>query len=552
MTKTQAINQSNNQSDQNYDFDIDQIYLDFIQEIDANRSLINIQTNSSSLDTFDVNTIGSIAAGLKVENTVQESRAHAFYRLIGLPVIDQDGNAYNPGLDIMQESNTRRNMKVTIANNQDPQFKALSLQRENYANNILIPFNQTPPTITASALALSSSARSNTRSFSVPTTNTDALSFFPGDQKYTATYDGKVGKYDVLLNNYKDANGNLPDSSYLTGNRFHFIQPFIVDARIDFTVNPSSRLVAVPFVNNKKNLLVSENTYVKRPLIEKVIRDRVAATQNTTISSGQQDVINYIKNTSTLKNDTLIQKMVNSPYIQNNSELFTRYVFMIEAMCKKLVAAQQDIQMVQSKYYWIPLVSTSGPEGGSNVNPIIILSGMPIYLVTSQDQSIINLSLTKQVNDFLTSSAEASGTGDPGGFSFDGGTKFFSLTFDETTSSSLGDTVGDQLDSLNRNRDHDLGIANDALKTIEIIMGEWSGLGLCDIIAVMASLYTMDQNALFGLLDIDAQTRLATQLQVSTASSLSATAALNVLVSTVNDYYHLMDDTYKILANNNG
>jgi hypothetical protein len=576
--KSQATNQGNSQSDQNYDFDINKMYSDYIMEIDAHRSWTNIQTNSSSLNKFDAATVGGIVGGLKVENTSQESRAHAFYRWIGFPVVDSGGNFYNPGFDNLPGNQSRLKDKVTIANNQDAKFKALSLQRENYTNNVLNVFRQTPPTITASALALSANARANTRSFNIPTTNTDPLSFSPLDQRYTADYDSKVGKYDVQLGEYQDANGNTPDPGYLTPNRYHFIQPFIVDARIDFTVSPietslinsqtdgmrssssnnqngapqSSRIIAVPFVTNRSNLLISENTYVTRPLIEMVIRDRIAASQNATISTSQQNISDYILNDSTVKNDYLIQQMVNSPYIKNNSLQFAKYLYMIEAMCDALIYAQQQvIQRVQSYYYWVPLVSAIGPEGGSSISPIIISNTFPSNFVTIRDQAIIDASLTQFVNTFNPASGQANSVPDLSSFGFQGGINYFSQTFDERTSSSLGDVVTSQLDNLNKTRNYDLGLANDALKTIEIIMGEWSGLGLCDIIAVMAALYTMDQTMLLGFLDKDAKARATAQLGIDTSSVPSVTAALTEFVTTVNYYYHLMDDTYNIMANNN-
>jgi hypothetical protein len=120
--------------------------------------------------------------------------------------------------------------------------------------------------------------------------------------------------------------------------------------------------------------------------------------------------------------------------------------------------------------------------------------------------------------------------------------------------------AGSQLDNLSKVRNQDLEVANNALKTIEIIMGEWSGFGLCDIIAIMASLYTMDQDMLLGFLDDDAMGRM-TQLtgvvpiggnSIGGGSGRpSVTDALTEFVTTVNYYYHLMDDVYNIRANNN-
>lgn len=550
---TKTPNQANYQTDQNFNIDINQVYTDFIQQIDAARSIVNIQTNSSLLQTFDPKTVTGLGAKLKAESTPQESRAHCFYRLIGFPIQSKGGQYYNPGLDNVTGTKTLQlSNKVNIANNMDPQFLVLSSLRENYVNSFLSVWNQTPSTITASALALTSST--HLRAFSVPTTNTNATSYQPADQQYTPSFDSRVGKYDVTLDQYQDANGDTPDISTLEQSRYHFIQPFIVDPRIDFTVNPSANLVAVPFVPSKKNLLVGENVFVRRPLIEKVIRDRYTSAQQTTVSSGQQKIIDYILNVPTVTNDNLISQMINSPYIQNNQAQFEKYLFMIQAMCVELIKAQLDIQIAQANYYWIPAPANNiGPEGGSTVQGVIISSTLPSpNFIPVKDQSIINLTLNQAVNNFQTASAQSNGVPDLGDFAFEGGANFFDLTFDQTTSTGLGDITTQQLTNLNKTRDHDLGIANTALQTIEIIMGEWSGLGLCDIIAVMASLYTMDQTTLLGFLDADALQRCGSQLGIDTSGSPGAGAALTAFVQSVNNYYHLMDDIYKNLANSNG
>jgi hypothetical protein len=536
--------QSNYQSNQNFNIDISQVYSDFIQEIDANRSISNLNIFIARASSqFQVNTIASLNNFLKIESTPQESRAHCFYRLIGFPVVDQGFNYYNPGLDTDNPGNLQN--KVNIANNQDPSFLALSLMRENYNNTILTNFNTTPPTLNSSVLALSSSI--NTRLFSIPVLNSDPFDYTISDQQYIANINSIVGDRQVSLENYTDETGILPT---ISTNRYHFIKPFIVDPRIDFTINPADRRVAVPFVTNKKSLLIGENTYVKRPLIEKVIRDRYTSTQGAVVSTSQQQIIDYILNVPTIKNDNLIQQMVNNIY--NQGPLgpivqFEKFLFLIQAMCTALVKAQLKIQLVQSRYYWLPLPSTIGPEGGSTIEPPIVSTNLPSTLITTQDQSIINFTLAQLANTFDTQTAPLNGIPDLGGFAFDP----FQLTFNTDTSSSLGDNTTTQLTALTTKRNTDLATANTALQTVEIIMGEWSGLGLCDILAVMGSLYVMDEDDLLGFLDAPAQQRAIAQ-GIFTTTSSTIQDAQNSFFSTITNFYNLMDDIYQSIAQNNG
>ena len=552
-------NQANSKTDQNFNIDINKIYSDFIQEIDGNRSISNLNVFVTGANSaFNITTLAGLNKKLKIEATVQESRAHCFYRLIGFPVVDQNAaNYYNPGLDTANPGNLQN--KITIANNQSPQFLTLSLLRENYENGILSGFNVTPPTLTSSALSLTSST--STRSFSVPVTNINAFDYTVADQQYTASLNSIVGYNQVLLTTYTDDTGTIPNTVvvggkeiFATGNRYHFIKPFQVDPRIDFTINPAERRVGVPFVNNKKNLLIAENTYVKRPLIEKVIRDRYTSTQDAVVSTSQQQLIDYVLNVPTVKNDTLIQQMVTNIYKQGATGpivQFEKFLFIIQAMCKALVDAQLLIQKIQSIYYWLPLPSTIGPEGGSDVDPPIISTNLPSYLITTADQSIIDLSLTQFANTFDTQTATLNGVPDMGGFAFDA----FDLTFNNDTSTSLGDNVGQELATLLKKRSSRLALANTALQTIEIIMGEWSGLGLCDIVAVMGSLYVMDDQALVGFLDSDAQQRALAQgiFDLPAGTNFQGIQqAQTAFLNTISNFYHLMDDVYKNLAQKNG
>jgi hypothetical protein len=99
-------------------------------------------------------------------------------------------------------------------------------------------------------------------------------------------------------------------------------------------------------------------------------------------------------------------------------------------------------------------------------------------------------------------------------------------------------------------------VANTALQTVEIIMGEWSGLGLCDIIAVMGALYIMPQGSLLGFLDDDAYERMLTALNLQNNPPSGGNPGIEQaqmdFVDSVQGMYNLMQDIYQNLANNNG
>jgi len=544
-------NQANFLDEQNFDIDLDKLYSDFIQEIDNNRSIVNTsnQGNQSFLKILKKETITSLAKLVKVETTPQESRCHAFFRLVGFPVISKDLRFYNPGFDIIKDANRKISLdtKIDIANNTFDGFFNLSFKRESYVNSILQTFSQNNG-ITATALALSSGAQ--IRNFSDSIKNLDPFDMVPTNQSYTANFKGQIGNNDsVKLTEYKDENGNVPNSSQLNQIRFHIIKPFIVDPKIDFTVAPSSKRIAVPFAINKSNLLVAENTFVKRPLIEKVIRDRFYVNNQSNVGSAES-IKNYILSIPSVKDESLIKQMTSDVYNISEQQQFKKYINIIRAMCKKLVESQLIIQKVQSLYYWAPITSSVGPEGGSSVRDVIISNNFPLDYLTNFDKSLINNILKQTSNQINIQAANVEGIPDVGGFAFDS----FKNTFDNQTSDSLGDVITDTVTKSLNNRKQYMNNANNALKTIEIIMGEFSGLGLCDIIAVMGALYIMPKEDLLGFLDVDSFARMTKTVNYipNDVSQSSITNTASSFLTSVAGYYNLMDKIYQDLRENNG
>src|SRR5579871_5078200 len=140
---SQTSNQDNSTDDQDFDIDISKLATDWIAPIDAIRSYAGINAQSAAtikqLSTSGNLNVTDIAKVVKIEQTVQESRAHAFYRWIGFPVSDKSQKIYNPGFDnkLVNPDGSDRQItlqsKISIFTNQSPDFEALSLARETFA-----------------------------------------------------------------------------------------------------------------------------------------------------------------------------------------------------------------------------------------------------------------------------------------------------------------------------------------------------------------------------------------------------------------------------------
>ena len=100
--------------------------------------------------------------------------------------------------------------------------------------------------------------------------------------------------------------------------------------------------------------------------------------------------------------------------------------------------------------------------------------------------------------------------------------------------------------------------ANEAIQNIEIIMGEFSGLGLCDIVAMIASLNLLPLEVLVSLIDEPAYKRMkeAVNSQLTNSQEIAAqipvVEALTKLEASVKDWYNIMDIMYDSLKNNDG
>lgn len=547
-------NQANYQDAQSFKVDISKVYIDFIRAIDKIRSysittsITNSQVTSALASINDKSSLADVRSALSTMTTLaitpQESRCHAFFRIIGFPVSDTGKKIYNPGHDIVFDASRKQNdaAKIAIIKSPIDKFRDLSIARESFVSQNLSIF-ALPESIDAGTLALSSGFK--IRPFITPLNDTDGFNIDPTAQQYTVDYSSKVGSQPKNLLEYVDIVGAVP--SKLAPNRTHIIRPFLVDPIIDLTVNDATKRVAVPFVPDKSYLKVKDGEgFVSRPLIEQVIRDRFGITNTSeTAGSASQAVLDYISSIPSIADDAIISD-AKDLYKLSDENQFLKFFNMMRAMIKELVAAQTIIQGAISQYYWIPIPASNGPEGGCSVQSVFLSDKVPATFITLKDQAIIMAKIQVTIDEANVLAANSTGTPDVGGFAFDS----FKTTFGPETSSAMGDNSSQNLQKLTATRNSVLTKAGNALRTVEIITGEFSGLGLCDIIAVLAGLYLMPQADLLGFLDDDSITRMKAVGLSGSSSSLST--ATSSFIKVVQGFYNIMDKIYADLQQNNG
>ncbi len=514
----------------------------------------------------------------------QESRCHTFFRILGFPVINKDKSAfYNPGLDVVRIPGVTRKIslakKIQIASNIDPKFEALSQARETYINNTLHVFN-VPQSVEAGVLALMSgtygeNGAPNLRQFTSDT-------FKNGDDSFDFKTENQVNKISIfsaislvgnnkiLLADYQDSSGVKPNAGITNPSvfqqHFHIIKPFMVDPRIDFSIwaNESktstglSKRVAVPFVPDAMYLKANTTSYCERPLLEKIISERFSAF-NTIVDSGEAatDIINYVKEVKSIQSInigsvTISQLFSNSVYKLSEQAAFAQYLSIIRAMMYKLSKAIQVIYSAQGDYYLLPVPSVLGPENGCGIRAVPLNTNVSSDLMTPFDFDIAFNQAQVLMSNITSSVSQANTTPDPGGFAFNA---FFNykLPFDPSASDSEGNVSEQTQETLGSIRQKQLSDAAKALQTVEMIMGEFSGFGLCDIIAIMGALYVMPKEDLLGFLDDDAIVRAEQVMKQSLSSQRPLIQnSMDSLTKTVKGFYQIMDQVFQDQFNNNG
>lgn len=512
------VEQNQRRDDQSFDVDIDKVYQNFIVEIDNLRS---------------------------VEDTnLTESRCSAFYRLIGLPVCDGI-KLYSPGMDKPNNNNTDLNKtKINITNNIDKNLEMSNLlkARESLPRDHLSIFSL--QNVNSTLLAVSSV---DVRQFSAPFLNSDdPFNTDIANQQHIVDIIGR------LSSNIKNTQGQI--ATNYSSLRRHIIRPLLVNPFIDNNVKPARNRLAVPFLKDKSETKLNNNDYLKRPYIEKVCRDRFGNSGNVSnLGSHTKEIIESIQNNPAISNDTLI-KALNPNNITSEQVQFANYFNIIRSMLHKLSEAVNNVTNVlatdpsnngQAKYNWYPIPNKGGPEKGCTTRELSQQANDPSN--TKIETDIIELQFQeelKNINNKLVQSQKI----DLGGFVFDNN----EITPDANSSDSYGNTLASPIEKGLATRALITNLANDGLKHIEIIMGEFSGLGLCDILAVCTALWIIDKSVLASLMDDVAFNRMTDDPTLKYSGAvLDPKEAIESFELKVKEVFELMDKIYKDIRSEN-
>lgn len=523
---------------QSIDLDIDSLFSKFIAPIDKIRSISDAP--AGKLQSSQVQAGISDQAVDPVNKL--ESRLHAFYRLLGLPVV-AGTNYYNSGFNSIPSSSTSRdNINSAIS---DTDITAMSLREQHprlfsqmftgqgfdstlwsLLQQIVKPFNmldsKTNPTVVPGRDLVVS-----------------VLSSF-----YSAI--GNTGLVSSISDGQTAFSSRM---SYSMTSARHILTPFSVNPSIDLTVMPVANKVCVPFLPDLQSTKVSASpdVFLPRPGLEFIIRSRLK--DNNPDAQFMSDIQSVLQtgdasSTSTVTNINLLRSTVEA-LAQNNdinnadlNDIFGSFsssqAVVVENLIKTmkgviqlLVDAIAQIDKTSAIITFLPVPNSNGIESGGKV-----MNASP---TTKIEKDIVTLTI-KQLNANQSIALDNSlGTFATSGY----------------TDLEKTNAYAEQIDSLNRQKTSSSNAGLKALKTIEIVTGEASGLGLIDVLAIYTALWSIKIEDLLGFLDNDAFDRLNTNnpdLQAKSISRSSITAAQSALQDKITSLLSFADLTFGMTA----
>ncbi len=508
-------------------------YTKIIQEIDRFRSTFNGTTSNisqsislKSLDTvFSSNEAHSLSA--------QESRCSAFYRMIGFPVVSPSSKtAYSPGFDPELNVNTaQRSNNLTIANELIKSLNVILQSRESYPKTSANAFNNRDDYATTLALG--------------------SVFIRPLDKQLKNGIEPLETDWQLFEVPGRET-AQFNDAIQATIQSTHILKPFVVDPRIELTVTPAANRICAPFLADKSKTQLSKGQYLKRPYIEKVIRARFNPSNVLAPPQAKQEINKYanslialIKTNPDIKDKSLVDILGDPSKSLHNAEImvFGKFIKILQAFMLELANSIRRIQKVQVSVNWRPVPSKIGPEFGSTLKSIDYTDKthnkkVEVDIIDNETKKILGQTdFDIGLNDADTSNFIFSDIDD--------------IVF-ATTQHNYA--IYDQnLASLNAKRDDWGNRANNALRTIEILLGEFSGLGLIDVIAIQAALWIITPEALLGLIDDSAKLRMQTDKNLQTAVTAKLPIdALKEFEEKLSGIYVLIWSFYQDFLNHNG
>lgn len=506
MALPDKITESESDDVQSVEFDLNEIARQFIDPIERKRShaapaslnpSVAKQPQNTTANPYNLAVQNDLNSASVDPSAAQESRAHAFYRMIGFPVMDVDGNIYNSGFNPARSAQAK-SAHQDIATRMSPAVVQMQTARETDARSRNSLFKRS--LVDSSVFAL---VQLFPKKFQVIDKNKTFEDADP--QKVT------IKARDLFISqNYEQADGSAISNTFSTYT--HILRPFLVNPVIERTVQSVGRQARIcePFLKDKNATRLENNVYLDRPGIEFILRLRlkeqnlqeqlnslavdlsaqatteVQGTSNISLAQLQQIALAVLDQQNITDTDIInLQSGRNTLELTNLSKL----VRLINASITELAKAINTLTIVNAMLDWTPLPGEFGLEFPDKLElGTVVQKKSPS---SELDRNILTLRLKAEIAKTQ-------------GLLSDEDIGSFAIQYFENTDKLFEDELND----LETRRITLIKQGAQALKTIEVITGEQSGLGLIDILAIYTALWAIDLDVLISLLDTEAFQRL--------------------------------------------
>jgi len=499
-----------------HDVDVDSLYKTLILEIDNFRSYTDISDPILSVENLlnKTNTIINFSE-IRKSSSLQESRLHTFYRLIGLPIVSENGMYYSPGFNKNDNSEKIQKTKINILKNFSSEYLNGFSDREEYYKTI-VPEALSKDYIGSYYILTSFNLRKLDIAFDK---STELFSNLSIEQTFDLLSFDSRG-LDLSELKFQDGSKILESSDY-TAQRSKLLRPIGVDPRIDFSVTPSTRRMAQPFLK-KEDIEIRNNEFLKKPFIEKVISERFNSSLTKSIfPEFVKQASDYYKTFSIISEDETFREVVKinpDAYKQDDDKIrelrFLEAIKKIRGLAFVLKYEKEIITKAQSENFWLPKITSKDLSnfnltdanlfGDNNVNSFFYTDVDKKYINIKKEQELSES--LKNLNNLLLSNIK---NNDPSQFVFDN-----YLNFLDGDADRYSPDKKEMIAKTEKRRSNNISQGNKSFVNIERILGDFSGLGILDVICYITALYLLPKENILGLLDDAAFARCKNILKI--------------------------------------
>lgn len=499
----QAPNKTNDNLNQ-INADVDALYAQYIKPIEAMRSkarpLLQAPDNYAEETKKILNSQKNTDARFPLE-----SRAHAFYRMIGFPVVSPENGYYSPGFNPIKDAKDQQ-AKINSAYYQKKNLANFVYEREKNVVGFEEFFRTTTDELETMVYCLVSR---DTFPFSVFSAGlTDHLELDP----QSITLDNRSLPLFEANNEIK-SELSIEEIVAIYKKVLHPIKPFIVDPRMTEIVTPQENIICAPFLKNKEQTAIEKDVFLKTPVIQDIIEQRL---EDSEVNEGfLKSLENLFKGNTDNKatTDSELEILVNTvagflsdPKVTEEAKDIatekisgvsnvqyqeaTKITKTIKSLIKKLIESQKVLDNINAIISWTPVPGSSGPGYLEGFKLSEAYNGVQLKVV----YKIRDLKLKKKVAELeVAKKTEAGVSASP---------------FVRNNHSESLKQYDTELNKLTSETNELAKKGFKALRNIEIIKGEVSGLGLVDVLAIYYGLWSMSIENLLYLIDDNAIKRM--------------------------------------------